>query len=126
MFAVIERVLQHASQGIHQTDLLQIFINYEQLETPICVPVTASGKMSPEQILQEIQKVLQSGKTLIINQSFQIIIGSVKLPRGIGRIYLTSVQEGSIIGKKRSLDILWINMLQLPVVVRQLSIPNLP
>ena len=75
-------------------------IHHDGLHDAIVVPLQAWDELDATKVMDTLQKVLNSNQTLSINQSFDITIGAIDLPKGGSRRRITRIR-----GEKNSLDL---------------------
>ncbi|KAL4217298.1 hypothetical protein ACF0H5_023749 [Mactra antiquata] len=97
-------LLARARQDIQNDDLLNIIVRHPALNHAIVIPLTRSTDLTIQKILDKIESVLQSEESLNIIDTFQVIAGALRIPRGTGRVRLFKVTgPDNSIHKKRSM-----------------------
>ena len=107
--SMFEKVLTLARDNLEDTDLVRIIIQHDTLEGgPIVISLRTWGELKVSDILDEIQLVQSSTRTIEIDSSFEIIIGSIELPKGGRRVPITSIEgkNNSIFRKHGFIEII--------------------
>ena len=81
-----------------QVDLGRVLIFHQELDNPIVVPLQPWNIITPDLIRRAIENVLNSKQSLILDDSFHIIVGGIHVMRGEGRL-LPITNETSYIRK---------------------------
>ncbi|XP_069107303.1 uncharacterized protein [Argopecten irradians] len=79
---VFAKAIALSAAGLQSDDRGRIYINQEGLDSPIVIHFRELKDITPEVILAEIIKVLQSKQHLVLENSFTIHIGTVRMLRG--------------------------------------------
>ncbi|KAG1651986.1 putative DNA polymerase [Nymphon striatum] len=103
LYIVFEDVIRRVTGNLKNTDQIRVYINQYSLETPITVPLMLVGDLGPQQILDAIEKVLQSAKKIVFDQSLQVIFGTALVPVAGGELYPHKMQDPAHIKRKRSM-----------------------
>ena len=77
-----------------------VVVHHDGLQDPIVVPLQPWDRLNVDIVLGQIEKVLNSHQELAMNESFEITIGTINLPKGSGRRPITSLE-----GHKNSIQI---------------------
>lgn len=75
-------VLEQARGDLAGNDLGRVVIQHEVLHDPIVVPLQPWDWLTADAVMSTLEKVLNSKKDLSIDESFEISIGSIDLPKG--------------------------------------------
>ena len=97
---MFEDILQEARGDLAGNDLGRVVIHHDGLHDPIVVPLRPWDRLNVDVVMEHIEKVLNSHQELSVNDSFDIKIGAIDLPKGNGRRPITSLQ-----GDKNSIQI---------------------
>ena len=81
---MFEEVLDHARGDLAGIDLGRIVIHHAGLHDAIVVPLQPWETLNADTVLAIIEKVLNSNQDLSIDDSFDISVGSIDLPKGSG------------------------------------------
>ena len=90
---MIEDVLTRARGDLSDEDLGRIIINHDGLDNPIVVPLKRWGKLNAAEVMAKAQNVLNSHQQLRLDQSFDVTIGTVNIPKGAGRQHLLNLKD---------------------------------
>ena len=90
---MFEDVLTRARGDLSDEDLGRIVINHDGLDNPIVVPLKRWGKLNAAEVMTKAQNVLNSHQQLRLDQSFDVTIGTVNIPKGAGRQYLFNLKD---------------------------------
>ncbi len=97
---MFDDVLDQARGDLAGNDLGRVVIHHEGLHDPIVVPLQPWDQLNADTVMAIIEKVLNSNKNLSIDESFEISIGSIDLPKGGARRRITKLK-----GKNNSLQL---------------------
>ena len=98
---IFEDILDEARGDLAGNDLGRVVIHHDGLQNPIVVPLEPWDRLNVDVVMGQIEKVLNSHQELAMNESFEINIGSINLPKGSGkRRPITSLE-----GDKNSIQI---------------------
>ena len=103
LHGMFEDILQEARGDLAGNDLGRVVIHHDGLHDPIVVPLRPWDRLNVDVVMEYIEKVLNSHQELSVNDSFDITIGTIDLPKGGGkgnRRPFTSLQ-----GDKNSIQI---------------------
>ena len=92
--------LRDIRRGLHGMFEDILLIHHDGLHDPIVVPLRPWDRLNVDVVMEHIEKVLNSHQELSMNDSFDITIGAIDLPKGNGRRPITSLQ-----GDKNSIQI---------------------
>ena len=73
---------------------------HEDLHDPIVVPLQPWDQLNADVVMETLEKVLNSNQNLAVDESFDISVGTVDLPKGGARRRITKTK-----GKKNSIDL---------------------
>ena len=99
---MFERVLEDARYELVGNDLGRVVIQHDALHDPIIIPLQRWDQLNADVVLGTIEKVLNSNQNLTVDESMDISIGTVELPKGSGS---TNRRITKIKGKNNSLDL---------------------
>ena len=97
---MFEDILDEARGDLMGNDLGRVVIHHDGLQDPIVVPLQPWDRLNVDVVMGQIEKVLNSHQELAMNESFEITIGTINLPKGSGRRPITSLE-----GDKNSIQI---------------------
>ena len=97
---MFEDILDEARGDLKGNDLGRVLIHHDGLQDPIVVPLQPWDRLNVDVVMGQIEKVLNSYQDLAMNESFEITIGTINLPKGSGRRPITSLE-----GDKNSIQI---------------------
>ena len=97
---MFEHVLQEARGNLAGNDLGRVVIQHDGLHDPIVIPLQPWDQLNADVVMGTIEKVLNSNQNLTANESMDISIGSVELPKGGARKKITKIK-----GKGNSLEL---------------------
>ena len=98
---MFEDILDEAPGDLAGNDLGCVVIFHDELQDPIVVPLQLWDRLNVDVVIGQIEKVLNSHQELAMNESFEITIGTINLPKGSGkRRPITSLK-----GDKNSIQI---------------------
>ena len=97
---MFEDILDEARGDLASNDLGRVVIHQDGLQDPIVVPLQLWDRLNVDVVMGQIEKILNSHQKLAINESFEITIGTINLPKGSGRRPIASLE-----GDKNSIQI---------------------
>ena len=77
-------VLQEARGNLAGNDLGRVVSQHDGLHDPIVIPLQPWDQLNADVVMGTIEKVLNSNQNLTVDESMDISIGSVDLPKGSG------------------------------------------
>ena len=80
--SLLSSIIDDVTEFAADEDLIRLAIQTPELDFPIQIPMMRKDLMTPETILSEIERVLQSFEQFLLDDTFEIDIMHVKLPRG--------------------------------------------
>ncbi|GBN29549.1 hypothetical protein AVEN_50442-1, partial [Araneus ventricosus] len=89
---LIEEILQRSTEGLSLQDLIRICVFAPGLDYPISTCLNTVEEMTVEKVLYEICKVLQSKKTLRLDEKLIFDIVTVRRPIGAGRKSILNIE----------------------------------
>ena len=98
---MFEDILDEAHGDLAGNDFGHVVIHHNGLQDPIVVPLQPWDRLNVDVVMGQLEKVLNSHQELAMNESFEITIGTINLPKGSGkRRPITSLE-----GDKNSIQI---------------------
>ena len=97
---MFDQVLKEARGDLAGNDLGRVIIQHEELHDPIVIPLQTWDQLNADVVMGTIEKVLNSNQNLSVDESFDITIGSVNLPKGGARRRITKIK-----GKNNSIQL---------------------
>ena len=85
-------ILDEARGDLLGNDLGRVVIHHDGLQDPIVVPLQPWDGLNVDVVMGQIEKVLNSHQELALNESFEITIGTINLPKWSGRGPITSLE----------------------------------
>ena len=82
---MFDHVLNEARADLAGNDLGCVILLHEVLHDPIVMPLQPLDEINAEVMMGTIEKVLNSNQNLSVDESLDVSIGSVDLPKGSGR-----------------------------------------
>ena len=83
LIAAIRAFLNHV-KNVNQNDMVKFFMMHENLDNPIQTPIVKWESMTPNYILDTIEKTIQSNKELAINEAMYLYLTVIKTTSGSG------------------------------------------
>ena len=97
---MFHHVLQEARGNLAGNDLGRVVIQHDGLHDPIVIPLQPWDQLNADVVMGTIEKVLNSNQNLTVDESMDISIGSVDLPKGGAFKRITKIK-----GKNNSLQL---------------------
>ena len=88
---MFEHVLQESRGDLAGHDLGRVVIQHDGLYDPIVVPLQPWDQLDSSKVMDTIEKVLNSHQNLPVDESMDIAVGIVDLPKGGGRKRITKI-----------------------------------
>ena len=82
---MFEDILDEALRDLAGNHLGRVVIHHNGLQDSIVVPLQPWDRLNVEVVMGQIEKVLNSHQELAMNESFEITIGTINLPKGSGK-----------------------------------------
>ena len=104
LLGMFEDVLSNVRENLTDQDKGRVIINHGSLHDPIAIPLQHLGNMNGEVIMATIEKVLQSHEELMVDDTFDITVGTIEVPKGGRGRRITQLQgENNSIHRKKSM-----------------------
>ena len=97
---MFEDILDQARGDLAGNDLGRVVIHHDGLQDPIVVPLQPWDRLNVDVVMGNMKKVLNSRQELAVNDSFEITVGKIDLPKGGARRPITRLE-----GDKNSIQI---------------------
>ena len=97
---MIKAALNEARGHLQGNDLGRVVIHHDALHNPVVVPLQKWDTLDANRVMEILEKVLNSNQELSINETFDIIIGTIDLPKGGTRKHIIRIK-----GENTSLDL---------------------
>ena len=82
---MFEDILDESHGDLAVNDLGRVVIHHDELQDPIVVALQPWDRLNVDIVMGQIEKVLNSHQELAMNESFEITIGMINLPKGSGK-----------------------------------------
>ena len=89
---MFEHVLQEARGDLAGNDLGRVVIQHDGLHDPIVVPLQPWDQLDSSKVMDTIEKVLNSHQNLAVDESMDIAVEIVDLPKGGARKRITKIK----------------------------------
>ena len=105
---VFDSVLtQVRPSDIRDTDMARIYISHPDLNVPITVSPRVWANIDSTTIMDKLEHVLTSKTSLRTDDTFQIHVGTIRVPRGRGKFKIRTVTGlNSCLSKKKSIVVI--------------------
>ena len=101
---MFEHVLQEARGDLAGNDLGRVVIRHDGLQDPIVVPLQPWDQLDFNKVMDTIEKVLNSHQNLAVDESMDITVGIVDLPKGGARKRITKIKgDNNLLQLKKSI-----------------------
>ena len=97
---MIQAALNEARGHLQGNDLGRVVIHHDALHNPVVVPLQKWDTLDANRVMEILEKVLNSNQELSIDETFDIIIGTIDLPKGGKRKHIIRIK-----GENTSLDL---------------------
>ena len=79
---MFEDILDEAREDLADNDLRSMVIHPDGIQDPIVVHFQLLDRLNVDVVMGQIEKVLNGRQELAMNESFEITIGTINLPKG--------------------------------------------
>ncbi|KAJ8305227.1 hypothetical protein KUTeg_017219 [Tegillarca granosa] len=86
-----DKVLDEASEGLKDNDLVRVIVHHPDLQNPIYVPLQRIEDMTADTIMEHVENVLNSHQDLAMDDGFFLDVGTMELPKGDARTQINSL-----------------------------------
>ncbi|XP_067669969.1 uncharacterized protein [Haliotis asinina] len=90
---MFDDVLRQARGNLQDEDLARVVLHHQTLQYPIVIPLRPLEELNADVILSHIENVLKSHNNLALDDSFDIDIGFLDMPKGGARHNISNVEE---------------------------------
>ncbi|KAG8174300.1 hypothetical protein JTE90_006170 [Oedothorax gibbosus] len=91
MLNMFQSIIKNTTAQLKGNDFTRICISSKSLDRPISTHLIKVSEMTPEKIVSQIEKVMQSGKEIKVDESLDIDVVTLKMPRGSGRTSISNL-----------------------------------
>ena len=92
---MFKHVLQEARGDLAGNDLGCVVIQHDGLHDPIFVPLQPWDQLGSNKVMDTMEKVLNSHQNLAVDESMDIAVGIVDLPKEGARKKITKIKGGN-------------------------------
>lgn len=89
---MFQDLLDQVRGDLAGNDLGRVIIHHDGLQDAIVVPLRNWDRLNVDVVMEHVEKVLNSRQELAVNDSFEITIGTIDLPKGGVRRRITCLQ----------------------------------
>ena len=101
---MFDHVLQEARGDLAGNDLGRVVIQHDGLHDPIVIPLQPWDQLNSDVVMGTIEKVLNSNQNLSVDESMDIAVGTVDLPKGGARKRIIKIKgENNSLQLKKSI-----------------------
>ena len=79
---MFEGILDEARGDLAGNNLGRMVIHHDGIQDSIVVPLQPWDRLNVDVVMGQIEKVLNGGQALAMNESFEITIGTINLTKG--------------------------------------------
>ena len=99
-YDIFDHLIKDVTEGMNPNDQVRFVLSSNQLQTPIALPFCSLEELTTEKVLSHVEKVVQSNEELRLNDTVNIDIIRVEMPRGSGRFKRTTLNIRDHLRKK--------------------------
>ena len=100
---MFDDVIDQASANLNDNDLMRLIVHHPDLTNNIHIPLRKVENLSGHDVLEYVENVMSSHQNLDMNDSFNVDVGTMELPKGGTRLPITSLAGAdNSIERKRS------------------------
>ena len=101
-YGIFDHLINDVTEGMNPNDQVRFVLSSKQLQTPIAIPFCSLEELTTEKVLSHVEKVVQSNEEFRLNDTVNIDIIRVEMPRGSGRLKRTTLNIRDHLKKKGS------------------------
>ena len=101
-YGIFDHLIKDVTEGMNSTDQVRFVLSSNQLQTPIALPFCSLEELTTEKVLSQVEKVVQSNQEFRLNDTVNIDIIRVEMPRGSGKTKRTVLNIRDYLAKKRT------------------------
>ena len=99
-YDIFDHLIKDVTEGMNPNDQVRFVLSSNQLQTPIALPFCSLEELTTEKVLSHVEKVVQSNEEFRLNDTVNIDIIRVEMPRGSGRFKRTTLNIRDHLRKK--------------------------
>ena len=84
-YDIFDRLIKDVTEGMNSTDQVRFVLSSHQLQFPISLPFCPLEQLTTEKVLAQVEKVVQSNEEFRLNDTVNIDIIRVEMPKGSGK-----------------------------------------
>ena len=84
-YGIFDHLIKDVTEGMNPNDQVRFVLSSKQLQTPIAIPFCSLEELTTEKVLSQVEKVVQSNEEFRLNDTVNIDVIRVEMPRGSGR-----------------------------------------
>ena len=84
-YDIFDHLIKDVTEGMNSYDQVRFVLSSNQLQTPIALPFCSLEELTTEKVLSQVEKVVQSNEEFRLNDTVNIDIIRVEMPKGSGR-----------------------------------------
>ena len=104
-YTIFHHLIEDVTTDMNLNDQVRFVLRSDQLQTPISIPFCSVGELTTEKVLSHVEKVIQSNEEFRLNNTVNIDLIHVEMPKGSGKSRgkrnIVNIRE--YLGKKRSI-----------------------
>ena len=101
-YGIFDHLIKDVTEGMNSNDQVRFVLSSKQLQTPIAIPFCSLEELTTEKVLSHVEKVVQSNEEFRLNNTVNIDLIRVEMPRGSGRSKRTTLNIRDYLKKKGS------------------------
>ena len=101
-YGIFHHLIEDVTEGMNPNDQVRFVLSSNQLQTPIAIPFCSLEELTTEKVLSNVEKVVQSNEEFRLNDTVNIDVIRVEMPRGSGRYKRTTLNIRGYLEKKKS------------------------
>ena len=101
-YGIFDHLLKDVTEGMNSTDQVRFVLSSNQLQTPIALPFCSLEELTTEKVLAQVEKVIQSNEEFRLNDTVNIDIIRVEMPRGSGKTKRTTLNIRDYLKQKKT------------------------
>ena len=101
-YGIFDHLIKDVTEGMNPSDQVRFVLSSNQLQTPIAIPFCSLEELTTEKVLSHVEKVVQSNEEFRLDNTVNIDVIRVEMPRGSGRLKRTTLNIRDYLKKKKS------------------------
>ena len=93
LYDVIQKAIEEVGSRHHPRDLMRVYVNHPNLDSPFSVQLTPIEELNAEAVLRRVESLLQSNTDLNLDDGIELNIGVQQIGKGGRGTKITNIQD---------------------------------